>query len=134
MFLENKIHQIGIIITKFARRISDNITSMKRIFTIMSTMCLGVALNAQSNIFQTREANSTDGKILTMEETILSRELSPEDLHCRWIDNEHLAIFRNGGWKKYDIVSGKEDAFSSKRTRPNRRKERLATDSILLGK
>ena len=84
----------------------------------MSTMCLGVALNAQSNIFQTREANSTDGKILTMEETILSRELAPEDLHCRWIDNEHLAIFRNGGWKKYDIVSGKEDAFSAKRTRP----------------
>ena len=91
---------------------------MKRIFTIMSTMCIGLALNAQSGIFQTREANPADGRILTMEETILSRQLSPEDFHCRWIDNAHLAIFKDGGWKKYDIESGKEEQFSSKRTRP----------------
>ena len=53
---------------------------MRRTLTFLGTMCLGVILSAQTGIMNTRPANNTEGKILTMEETILSRELAPEDL------------------------------------------------------
>ena len=59
---------------------------MRRTLTFLGTMCLGVILSAQTGTMNTRPANNTEGKILTMEETILSRELAPEDLRCRWID------------------------------------------------
>ena len=74
-------------------------------------MCLGVILSAQTGTMNTRPANNTEGKILTMEETILSRELAPEDLRCRWIDNGHLAIYKEGKWQKYDIADGSLEKF-----------------------
>ena len=36
----------------------------------------------------TRQANDASGKMLTMEETILSRELTPFRLGASWINNE----------------------------------------------
>ena len=54
----------------------------------------------------TRQANQASGKLLTMEETILSRELSPERLRESWIDAEHLRIHKDGKWLKYRISDG----------------------------
>ena len=57
---------------------------MKRFISILGTLCLGLTLSGQPGIVSTRPANPQDGKILTMEETILSSELSPANLHCSW--------------------------------------------------
>lgn len=91
---------------------------MRRTLTFLGAMCLGVILSAQTGIMNTRPANNTEGKILTMEETILSRELAPEDLRCRWIDNGHLAIYKEGKWQKYDIADGSLEKFVSSKSRP----------------
>ena len=91
---------------------------MRRIFTIMTTICTSAALHAQGDIIQTRQANCPDGKILTMEETILSRDLAPEDLHCRWTDDEHIAMFIDGKWMKYNIATGDTAKFSPAKERP----------------
>ena len=84
----------------------------------MTAICTSAALHAQGDIIQTRQANSPDGKTLTMEETILSRDLSPEDLHCRWTDDEHIAMFIDGKWMKYNISTGDTARFSSAKERP----------------
>ena len=91
---------------------------MRRIFTIMTAICTSAALHAQGDIIQTRQANCPDGKILTMEETILSRDLAPKDLHCRWTDDCSIAIFKDGKWLKYDIGTGDTTRFSSAKERP----------------
>ena len=57
---------------------------MKRLTLILGTLCLGFSLSAQSGIIKTRPANDPAGKILTMEETTLSRELSPSNIYASW--------------------------------------------------
>ena len=57
---------------------------MKRIIFILSILCLGMSMSAQSGIVKTRKANDSSGKMLTMEETILSRELSPRRTGPQW--------------------------------------------------
>ena len=59
---------------------------MKKILSATIIFCAGITLSAQ-NIISTREANSPDGKILTMEEAMLSRSLSPEWPRHRWEGN-----------------------------------------------
>ena len=65
---------------------------MKFKLLILSLIGLGVTLSAQENTIGVREANNPSGKILTMEETILSRELSPKNLRCRWNGNKDISI------------------------------------------
>ena len=60
---------------------------MKKILSAIIIFCAGITLPAQ-NIISTREANSPDGKILTMEEAMLSRSLSPEWPRHRWQEND----------------------------------------------
>ena len=71
---------------------------MKRIFTILGTFCLGLTLSAQPGIISTRPANPQDGKILTMEETILSRELTPAGHYHSWgqISAPSMTAFTKG--------------------------------------
>ena len=56
---------------------------MMKKLSVLILLCAGVSLSAQ-NIISTRPANSTDGKILTMEETILSRKLNPAGVYHKW--------------------------------------------------
>ncbi len=79
---------------------------MKRTFLILGSLCLGVALSAQSGIISTRPANDQSGKVLTMEETIMSRTLSPENIYSSWNDRSELIIRKDGKWQTYDITSG----------------------------
>ena len=60
---------------------------MKKILSATIIFCAGITLSAQ-NIISTREANPQDGKILTMEEAMLSRSLSPEWPRHRWQEND----------------------------------------------
>ena len=81
-------------------------------------MSIATTMQAYPGIIGTRKANDSDGKILTMEETILSRDLDPKDLRCRWIDEEHIAIFRDGKWMKYNIETGQTTPHRPMRSRP----------------
>ncbi len=84
--------------------ISKGITFyMKRIILILGTLCLGLTLSAQSGIVNTRQANDPSGKVLTMEETILSRELSPANIWASWKSADEIALFKDGRWQVYNF-------------------------------
>ena len=85
---------------------------MKRISMILGTLCLGLTLSGQPGIVSTREANPQDGKVLTMEETILSSELTPENLHSAW-NGTTLILHKDGKWQEYDIKSGEYKEFKA---------------------
>ncbi len=78
---------------------------MKKLSLILGTLFLGLALSAQSGIVNTRAANDPDGKILTMEETILSRELSPANVWASWKSPAEVQMFKDGRWQIYDIIN-----------------------------
>ena len=92
---------------------------IKRTSLILGTMFLGMILSAQSSVLKTRVANDASGKLLTMEETILSRELSPENLHCRWTDPQTILMHKEGKWQKYDIRTGKYTDYTAPAARIN---------------
>ena len=79
---------------------------------ILGTLCLGLTLSGQPGIVNTREANPQDGKVLTMEETILSSELTPENLHSAW-NGTTLILHKDGEWQEYDIKSGEYKEFKA---------------------
>lgn len=54
-------------------------------------LCIGTASA------QTHKANPSDGRMLTMEETILSRELAPENPGYRWDNDSKAILFRKDG-------------------------------------
>jgi len=84
----------------------------------MAAIFTCASLGAQSGIIKTRTANSPEGRILTMEETILSKDLAPEDLNCRWAGQTHLAIFKEGKWLKYNIEDGTTEPYRPAKSRP----------------
>ena len=86
---------------------------MKRIIMTLSILYMGITVSAQTGIIQVRPANDTDGKILTMEETILSKDLTPENLWCRWIDDTHIAMQKDGKWVNYDITTEETVPFQN---------------------
>jgi dipeptidyl-peptidase-4 len=78
---------------------------MTKLLSTMGTLCVSISLSAQAGIIQTRPANEASGKILSMEETILSQSLAPANLWCRWTDDTHIAMYKNGKWVNYDIAT-----------------------------
>ena len=87
---------------------------MKKLSLILSALCLGWTLSAQPGIISTREANDQRGKVLTMEETILSRELSPATIHTMWDDDGTLLMYKDGKFKTYDIAAGTYSDYTGK--------------------
>ena len=61
-----------------------------RIIMILSGICLGFTLAAQPGVLSTRPANDSKGRILTTEETTLSRDLVPRWYSHRWESAEVL--------------------------------------------
>ena len=86
-----------------------------KIRTLILGLCLSGILGAQEipGGFSVRPANDASGKILTMEETILSRELSPARLWERWDGNGHLTVLMDGRWVSYDIATGDTSAYKA---------------------
>lgn len=90
---------------------------MKKLSLILGTLCLGLTLSAQPGIVSTRPANDQTGKVLTMEETILSRELSPMNIYATWENESTLMMQKDGKWQAYDIATGKSSDFSGRKGR-----------------
>ena len=80
---------------------------------------MSLSMSAQPGIINTRPANNPEGKMLTMEETILSQKLAPANLRCRWTDNGHIAMLRDGKWVKYDIQTGDTVKFTPQAQYPH---------------
>ncbi len=77
---------------------------MKQNTLTLFFLCLTLTLSAQTGIVKTRQANSPSGKILTMEETIMSRDLSPENNSAQWSGND-LVMMKDGKWLVYDFTN-----------------------------
>ena len=82
---------------------------MRKSIIILGMMCLGLTLSAQPGTVGTRPANDPSGKLLTMEETILARELAPQNLHCSWLNENEILMHKEGKWQSWKI---KEDRYS----------------------
>ena len=61
----------------------------------------------------TRQANDASGKMLTMEETILSRDLTPTRIVASWINNDYLRILQDGKWVSYRISDGDTSEYKT---------------------
>ncbi len=85
---------------------------MKHISLILGTLCLGLTLSAQSGIVNTRPANDQSGKVLSMEEAILSRELSPANLWASWKSTNEIVMMKEGKWQVYDLTDGTYKEFT----------------------
>ena len=88
---------------------------MKKINLVLGTLCLGLTMSAQPGIVETRPANDPSGKILTMEETILARELAPDNLYCQWVDSQNILMRKDGQWKVWNIGTGEYRDYSAPR-------------------
>ena len=85
---------------------------MKIRATIIAMLTIGSSMSAQT-IIGTHPANPSTGKILTMEETIMSRELSPANLQCRWIDNENIFTRKDGEEIAFNIATRLEEKYKA---------------------
>ncbi len=88
---------------------------MKKMILILGVLFPGMVLSAQSGIVNTRAANDPNGKILTMEETILSRDLSPANVWASWKSATEVQMFKDGKWQVYDIV---KDSYNDYKPQP----------------
>ena len=88
---------------------------MKKVSMILGASCLGLIMYAQPGVISTRPANEQTGKVLTMEETILSRELTPANLYSKWSSSEEIVLQKDGKWQVYNIKTGTYHEYGSKK-------------------
>lgn len=91
---------------------------MKRLLLAIGLLSISISLSAQPSTFETRKANHHRGKMLTMEEAILSRDLMPENLYCEWFNNNEIVMFEDGGWKIFDINKRIETPYKGRKPKP----------------
>ncbi|MBQ2120463.1 MAG: DPP IV N-terminal domain-containing protein, partial [Peptococcaceae bacterium] len=56
-------------------------------------------------------------KLLTMEETILSRDLTPKNIYCNWISPDEIAMFKDGNFVIFDISTRMERPYMPARAK-----------------
>ncbi len=88
---------------------------MHKTLITLYTLLLTLSLPAQNTLVNFRAANNPDGRILTMEETILSRELSPENIYASWISPTEIRLLKDGKWQIYNIET---DSYSEPKPQP----------------
>ena len=90
---------------------------MKRLILTIGLLSLGITINAQPGAIETRQANNPSGKLLTMEETILSRDLTPKNIYCNWISPDEIAMFKDGNFVIFDISTRMERPYMPARAK-----------------
>lgn len=101
---------------------------MKKSFLLLGIAFLGLTAAAQPGVISTRPANPQDGRILTMEETILSRDLSPANLWATWMNPEEISLYKDGRWQVLDTKTG---AYRSHTGAPAPKMKALTRDRSL---
>ena len=66
---------------------------MKRILMSLFLAGMGISMSAQPGVFSVKEAGKSDGKILTMEETILGSHLNPRNRSLQWRPESSVLTF-----------------------------------------
>ena len=84
----------------------------------LGLMSICISLSAQPGAIDVREANRQSGKMLTMEETILSRDLRPENLGCQWLSNDEILMYKDGAWQVFDINTRTSRPYKAKKQTP----------------
>jgi dipeptidyl-peptidase-4 len=84
---------------------------MKKTIMILGLVGLGLTLSAQPGTIATRPANPQSGKVLTMDETILSRELAPKNLYCSWENDKDIRMYQDGKWVLFNIETRLERPY-----------------------
>ena len=75
---------------------------------------LSTAAYAQENVLRVKPANDPAGKMLTMEEVILSRDLFPERAYSQFQkDGKSLIYFAKDQYWKLDLASGKSEILDN---------------------
>ncbi len=107
---------------------------MKKTIMILCMLCVGLTLSAQSGIVNFRKANDPSGKILTMEETIMSRDLSPANVNASWKSEDELFMMKDGKWQVYNIKDDSSTDYQVQRAKPAMTAETEGQSLYLIGR
>ena len=69
-------------------------------------------LNAQTGVVARRPANP-EGKLLTMEEAVLGRNVRPAGVAASWKDNDTFIFLKDGKWMEEDLPDGAVREYSA---------------------
>ncbi len=86
---------------------------MKRAITIIA-LAAPLALSAQTGVVTTHPANR-EGKLLSMEEAVLGRNVRPASVAASWKDNETFIFHREGKWMQENLRTGEVSEYSATR-------------------
>ena len=79
---------------------------MKKILTLMCAAAFCSALFAQEGILDIHPAAPADGKVLSMQEAILGRNVYPESIYCSWRSDNEYAFYKNREWHTAALKPG----------------------------
>ena len=80
---------------------------MRKGLTLLgATLMLGGALSAQPRVIGVHPAH--DGKLLTMEETVTSRNVYPENRYYTWVNDNEYRFFDGRRWDTARLDEGVE--------------------------
>lgn len=81
---------------------------------IIAALVVPMAMNAQTGVIARHPANP-EGRMLTMEEAVLGRNIRPASAAASWKDNGALITLQNGKWIEEDLKTGKVSDYSASR-------------------
>ncbi len=79
---------------------------------ILCWAVLSGAAGAQTGVVAVHPANN-EGRMMTMEESVLSRKVRPADIYASWKDDASYTAFIGGKWQEFDAVSGEGKEYFS---------------------
>ncbi|MBR6003046.1 MAG: S9 family peptidase [Bacteroidales bacterium] len=85
---------------------------MRKLLSAAIALAAFLPFASNAEVLKTRPAGNPDGKLLTMEEAVLSRSVSPKRAYCRWTGDNSFSYYENGEWQKDSV------GLSLKRPRP----------------
>lgn len=85
---------------------------MKKSLLIFAAALCAIPAIAQEGVKTVHPASNPNGKILTMEEVILSRDIIPSRISSRWQDDNQLLMSRSGKYIILDAATGQEKEYT----------------------
>ena len=88
---------------------------MRKVLTITVAAFAAFSLNAQSGVFDIRPENP-EGRMLTMQEAILSRSVYPGNIYAHWTGKGTFSFYKDGKWEEETVPGieggGEESAWT----------------------